>query len=247
VQEVAVEPAPVIEDPVVELTQRSRRGSIVRSIRATCAALAVGSAVPTSSASSPVTPREARQAAAEAVAAAEARRAHRAVAVGPSLGAWATEQDGPAITAGVVIAFYRVQVVPSIGLVAGLVRAAAPSRPRLDAVAERAVASLLSPAKLIASPRVIVSLDGELIGSRIWSLRTGGGFGIGILRLGVTTAFSPGSSRGLHGGGEIGVHVFSGRDPRSPVFDCFLRFEAGLAGSAESRAGVGGRLIVDVF
>lgn len=191
----------------------------------------------------------------QAIALGTVRRARRAIAFGPTVGAWGAyipslEMGEHALTVGLGLELFRVPVLPDLATFKALLverakaklweqirarfKGAPPPPAELDRMAleifEEAKAEILGQlnvrAKTMERPRLTLALEAERLNrSELWVGRTRVGVGIWKVTAALTVGVAFGDSTMVLAGGELATHFLLSKGARSPVVDVFVRYE----------------------
>jgi len=181
------------------------------------------------------------------------RRARRAIALGPTVGAWVAHVPSPdvqeeAVTFGLGLEVFKIPVLPTLtnakalleervrakvrGIVVAQFRGVPPEPIELERLAreafEEAKAELFDDAntraKVWERPRFSLGLEGNrLLEAEAWMTRLRVGVGIWKLTLAGSFAVGFGDDTTVFTGVELGTHFLLSKRARSPVVDVFVR------------------------
>ena len=213
----------------------------------------------------------------EKIARGTVRRARRAIAIGPTVGAWGAYAPSPelseqAVTFGLGLEVFKVPVLPTLGNFKAILEErikakikerittnAVPPREELDRMAaeifEEAKAEILGErdvrGKTFERPRFTIGLEANrLFEAEAWLARARIGIGISRVTLAASAAVAftdPDTTVFL--GPELVVHALLSKSPRSPVIDVFVRgdFEVTDRETNSDHVTAGARFLLDVL
>ncbi|MBA3394184.1 MAG: hypothetical protein H0T89_16165 [Deltaproteobacteria bacterium] len=191
----------------------------------------------------------------QAIALGTVRRARRAIALGPTVGAWGAyipsqEMGEHALTAGLGLELFRVPVLPDLAtfkaLIAERVKAklreqivarfmgAPPPPGELDRMASEIFEEVKAEmsgqldvrAKTMERPRLTLALEADRLNrSELWVGRGRVGIGIWNVTAALTVGVAFADSTTVLTGGELATHFLLSKGARSPVVDVFVRYE----------------------